>query len=168
MDCECDDMIDKLPVQLPLLVPLAAGLLGLLALMFIGKVPLGYNLRNLAVRWRISALTALAFTLVVALLTVLLAFVNGMYHITDSSGRPGNVIVLSDGATDELFSNLGYSDTNNIDDLLGADGRAALERDAAGRPLVSRELYVVINQPMPAKPGEKPRRSFIQVRGLED
>ena len=64
-------------------------------LLAIGKVPLNYNLRNLLVRWRVTLLTALAFTLVVSLLTVMLAFVNGMKRLTDASGQPGNVIVLS-------------------------------------------------------------------------
>src|SRR5437763_12996294 len=94
-----------------LLGSLGLGVLLLLLLAFVGKVPLSYSLRNLVVRWRITFLTALAFTVVVGLLTVLLAFVNGMYKITEGSAQPGNVIVLSDGATDELFSNLAYSDT---------------------------------------------------------
>src|SRR3954464_12866853 len=84
-------------------------------LLMVGKVPLSYNLRNLVVRWWTTLLTALAFTLVVALLTVMLAFVNGMNKLTESIGQPGNVLILSDGATDELFSNLGYNSTENIE-----------------------------------------------------
>ena len=53
-------------------------------LLLIGKVPLGYNLRNLAVRWRTTLLTALAFTLVIGLMVVMLAFVNGMTQLTDA------------------------------------------------------------------------------------
>src|SRR5436309_3244108 len=75
-------------------------------LLMVGKVPLSYNLRNLRVRWWTTLLTALAFTLVVALLTAMLAFVNGMAKMTEGSGQPGNVIVFSDGANDEVFSNL--------------------------------------------------------------
>ena len=45
------------------------------------RVPLGYNFRNLVVRWRTTLLTMLAFTLVVGLMTVMLAFVNGMYAL---------------------------------------------------------------------------------------
>src|SRR5882762_1267475 len=87
----------------------------ILFLVAVGKVPLGYNIRNLLVRWWITLLTAAAFTLVVGLLTVMLAFVNGMYKLTESSGQPGNVMILADGATDELFSNMMYSDTSNIE-----------------------------------------------------
>ena len=44
----------------------------------------------------------------------MLAFVNGMYRLTEASGNPGNVMILSDGATDELFSNLGYGDVEKL------------------------------------------------------
>ena len=37
-------------------------------------------------------------------MTVMLAFVNGMYALTKGSTVPGNVMVLADGATDEVFS----------------------------------------------------------------
>src|SRR5579883_445068 len=77
----------------------------LVFLAIFGRVPLRYNLRNLLVRWRTTLMTALAFTLVVSLMTVMLAFVNGMQKMTEASGHPDNVIVLSDGATDEIFSN---------------------------------------------------------------
>ncbi len=70
------------------------------------KVPLSYLVRNLTVRWRTTLMTALAFVMVISLLTVMMAFVNGMYRLTQASGQPGNVMVMADGATDESFSNL--------------------------------------------------------------
>jgi ABC-type lipoprotein release transport system permease subunit len=134
-----------------------------LALLVVGKIPLAYNLRNLAVRWRITLLTALAFTLVVALLTLMMAFVNGMNRLTEGSGQPGNVIVMSDGATDELFSNLSFDDSSDIAREPG------VARDDRGRPLCSRELYVVVSQTIPKEEGEeKERQRFVQVRGIED
>lgn len=123
----------------------------------IRKVPVSYNIRSLTVRWRITLLTSLAFTLVVGLLTVMLAFVEGMDRLTHGSGRPGNVIVLSDGATDELLSNLSYNDSSDVAREPG------ILRDDKGQPLVSREVYVVVNQPVPSG-----RRRFVQVRGIED
>ena len=69
----------------------------LVLLLLIGKVPLAYNFRYLWVRRRDTLLTALAFTVVVALVVVLLAFVNGMYKLNESTGVPGNVLVLSEG-----------------------------------------------------------------------
>jgi putative ABC transport system permease protein len=147
----------------PLLVlPLA--LIGVVALALgaVGKVPLKYNVRNLVVRWPTTLLTAFAFTLVIALLTVMLAFVNGMYRLTAGSGHPGNVMVLADGATDELFSNLSYGDIGDVE-------RSPLVlHDEHGRALSSAETYIVVNQPIPgAKAGGRQRR-FVQVRGIDD
>src|SRR5438270_546799 len=94
------------------LTPLVvAAVLGSLWAVFVAvapvqKVPLSYNVRSLSVRWKTTVMTALAFTLVTALLIVMLAFVNGMNRLTQGSGQPGNVMVLSDGATDEVMSNL--------------------------------------------------------------
>src|SRR5207244_1206530 len=110
--------------------------IALLVVMLIasGKVPLRYNLRNLAVRWKTTLMTALAFTLVVGLLTVMLAFVTGMRRLTENSGHPENVVVMSEGATDEAFSNLGYSDTGDLRSLLPEADRERLDVDADGRP----------------------------------
>ena len=60
----------------------------LLTLWAVGKVPLRYNLRNLTARWKTTLMTALAFTAVVALLTVMMSFVNGMRTLTNESGQP--------------------------------------------------------------------------------
>src|SRR5437588_12045840 len=108
-----------MPVSPWLLVPLLAGVVLIAALAVLAKVPLTYNLRNLLVRWRITALTALAFTLVVGLLVVMLAFVNGMVRLTDRAGQPGNVLVLSNGATDEMMSNLSVSDARDVESISG-------------------------------------------------
>src|SRR5262249_46170153 len=77
-----------------------------LSLLPIPKVPLGYNFRNLTVRWWATLVTALAFTIVVWLFTMMLALALGMIRLTENSGHPGNVIILQDGATDEAFSRL--------------------------------------------------------------
>src|ERR1700722_7649921 len=126
------------------------------------KMILRYNVRNLFVRWRITLLTALAFTLVIGLLIVIRAFVNGMYKLTEGSGDPANVLVLADGATDELFSNLGYGDIKEI------ELRDGVLRDEENKPLASWEIYVLANQPIPNAPPTGRRRRFIQVRGVDD
>lgn len=148
-------------VSLTLLSILAVAVALLVSLFLVGKVPIRYNLRNLAVRWRTTVMTSLAFTLVVSLLVVMLAFVNGMYRLTESSGRADNILLLALGAQDEAFSNLSISDTGEIESQAGI-----ARRD--GKPLCSKETYLVINQPIEnAAPGQ-PRRRFLQVRGIED
>jgi ABC-type antimicrobial peptide transport system permease subunit len=142
----------------------AAALLAV-ALLAVGRVPIQYNLRNLLVRWKTSLVTVLAFTLVVALLVGMLALVNGMRRLTESTAQPANVMILADGATDEAYSNLppNVSVFSLPDDL-----QKAIARDEGGKMLVSEEVYVIVNQVLPnPKPGGAKRR-FVQMRGLKD
>lgn len=142
-----------------LLVTAAAIVLGL---MLVGKVPMRYTIRNVTVRWKTTFLTALAFTLVISLLTVMLAFVNGMRRLAENTGEPNNVLVIADGATDEVFSNLAVGELSEI------ENQPAVVRNEANRPLASREAYMVVNQPRAnPRPGGTKRR-FLQVRGLDD
>jgi ABC-type lipoprotein release transport system permease subunit len=172
-------------------VSLMVYVLDLGVLLLIGKVPLTYNLRNVRVRWKTNAMTAVAFMCVIALLTFLLAFVNGMNNLTENSGVPGNVFVLSDGSTDEIFSNLGYGELDNVErvevdeeQLFDATGKPVLdgdkelwravppirvkqiERDGRKKYLASRETYYSINMPVPNS--DPPRRRFVQLRTIED
>ena len=133
------------------------------------RVPLNYNFRNLLVRWRITVLTGLAFTLVVALMTVMLAFVNGMYTLTKGSAVPGNVIVLAEGSTDEVFSDLAFGDISRLaNEPFVEKANLEIQGKIKSEPLISWELFILANQPIPnAKPGARQRR-FIQVRGIEE
>lgn len=138
----------------------AAGLV--LVLLAVNRVPLQYTLRNLTVRWKTTLLTALAFTLVISLLVVMLAFVNGMKQMTEGTGDPSNVLVLADGATDESFSNLSSGDLAEIESL------PQIQHDVqTDRPLASRETYLIVTQPLPNAAKGKVRRRFLQVRGIE-
>lgn len=137
------------------------GLLMLL-LMFLVRVPVSYNLRNLIVRWKTALMTAMAFTIVTGLMTMMMAFVNGMFVLTQGSAQPGNVVILARGSNDESFSNLAFADVNNI------ALNPAIISDANDRRMASKEIYVVANQQVPLGAGQKPRRRFVQIRGLED
>src|SRR5947208_3444056 len=144
------------------LAPLGVGVIVIVLLAVLGRVPVRYNIRNLQVRWLTTLLTGLAFFAVIALLTVMLSFVNGMYKLTLGSGQPGNVIVLAEGSTDESFSNVQIADAGDIELLKG------IERDEDGRPTASRETYVVVNQPVQVRQPGRPKGRFTQVRGVED
>jgi putative ABC transport system permease protein len=139
----------------------AAALVVVVGLILGVKVPLKYLVRNLTVRWRTTLMTALAFVLVISLLTVMMAFVNGMYRLTQASGQPGNVMVLADGATDESFSNLVAPDMADLENQPG------ILREN-GHPLCSRETYLVVTQPIENPVPGRPQRRFLQVRGLDD
>ena len=66
-----------------------------------------------------------------ALVVILLAFVNGMYKLNESTGVPGNVLVMSEGSTDELFSNLERSGSGGVDNVM----TKTVNSDQTGRPI---------------------------------
>jgi len=113
---------------------------------WLGKILSRYNARNLVVRWPITLMLLSAFILQVGIVVVMLAFVRGLEKLTEGSSIPGNVIVMSEGSTDELFSNLGYSDISDVERL----PRVLRDESTPDRkPLASWEVYVVVNQPLP-------------------
>jgi cell division protein FtsX len=154
-------MNNTLPNLLGLYIPLGVIVLVLVLLMLTRKIPFQYSLRNLLVRWKTTVMTAVAFTVVVLLLTVMVAFVGGMNRVVARSAHPGNVMVLSDGATDEVFSNLPINDATEIEHQEGVVKQK-------GRPLSSREVYICINQPTTPAPDGRMKHRFLQIRGVED
>ncbi len=143
-------------------VLVGASLLGVACLALFGRVPWHYNVRNLVIRWPTTVMTALAFTLVIGLLTGMLAFVNGMYRLTENSGHAENVVIVSAGADDEVFSNLANIDTGDVENQSG------IARDEHGRPLCSKETYLIVVQPVLRSDGSPGPRRFLQLRGIED
>ncbi len=132
-----------------------------LLLLLINRVPLSYTLRNLTVRWITSMLTVLAFVIVIGLMVVMLAFTTGMKRMTEGTGEPGNVLVLSEGADDEVFSNIDAGVAAELErlPLVQADGQ---------RKVASRETYLIINQPITNPRPGGPHGRFLQVRGAVD
>ncbi len=128
---------------------------------FFAKIPLVYNLRNLTVRYRTTLLTATAFTMVIGVLTLMMGFINGLKKLTQSSGIPENVIILSQGATDEGISNLPYE---NMGDIAQQEGVERLN----DQPMCSREAYLVLSLPIAEPKPNRPTRRLIQLRGIYD
>lgn len=149
-------------VPLSILMSLVAVVYSLLPL---HKVPLGYNLRNLQIRWKTTAVTALAFTLVVGILVVMLAFVKGMDKTTQGSAVPGNVMILADGATDEAFSNLPPGASV---ELLPSAVQKLIEKTPDGKYLATKEVYVIMTHMVPNPQPSGRKRRFVQMRGVED
>jgi ABC-type lipoprotein release transport system permease subunit len=129
-------------------------------------IPLRYNTRNLLVRWKTTLLTAVGFTLVVALLVVMLAFVEGMNELSKKTGPDGNVMILRDGATDELFSDL--ADNVNLSQLW-IHPEILPHAKGPNDKMASREVYSIATQEIPPEtPDGRPTYRFLQVRGVED
>jgi ABC-type lipoprotein release transport system permease subunit len=105
------------------------------------RIPLVYNVRSIAQRPVSTAMTSLGVTLVVAVFVAMLALASGFRATLVRTGSPGNVIVLRRGASSEMESGIGRENAR----LIAADPRIA--PDAAGRPLVSPEVFVVVNIP---------------------
>ena len=103
-----------------------------------------------------------------------------MNNLTENTGVPGNVFVLSDGATDEIFSNLGYGDLDNVERVIAdldekdrplpRTGAGASESERDGKTSPGQPRDVLHHQPAdPDKHGhETDRRRFVQLRTIED
>jgi ABC-type lipoprotein release transport system permease subunit len=119
-------------------------------------IPLSYSFRNLRVRWKTTLMTASAFTLVVAALVVMLAFIRGVEEACAASGEPENVLLLAKGDNDEVMSRLDHVVAAQVENTRG------ILRDAANQPLASRELFMVL-QHQDEKTGVY---RFLQLRGV--
>jgi putative ABC transport system permease protein len=157
-------MLTSLQVSPLSLIPLVSAIGLMVMLTLWGRVPLRYNLRNLTVRWLTTLLTAIGFVAVIGLLTVMLAFVNGMVELTKSSGQPGNVLVIAEGFQDETFSNL---PVDTVTDVMLQPG--ILRDEETNEPLASPETYLVVVQPIENEDSTRTAtRRFLQVRGVDD
>jgi len=122
------------------------------------KIPFVYNLRSIGQRPVSTAMTALGVSLVVAVFVAMLALANGFRAALVKTGSPGNVIVLRRGAASEMESGI----SRESERLIAADPRIAT--GAAGRPLVSPEVFVVINIPRAVGEGV----NNVVARGVND
>ncbi len=120
-------------------------------------IPVSYGYRNLLVRWRTTLMTSLGFTLVVAALIIMLAFFNGIRAACIVTGEPENVLVLNKGNLDEVLSQIDIVTANQI------ELTAHVLRDADGRPVTSRELFLVVTESDPRN--DEP--TLLQVRGIQ-
>ncbi len=119
-------------------------------------VPLSYNYRNLRVRWKTTLMTASGFTLVVAALVVMLAFINGIEAACATTGEPENVILLSKGNNDEVLSQMERGLVAQVENTKG------VALDASSQPVASRELFMVVHH----RNDETGEFRFLQVRGV--
>ncbi len=119
-------------------------------------IPLKYNLRNLRVRWKTTAMTMLGTGLVVWSACLLFGLVDGLEHSLKVSGEPLDLIVMRPGSTNETT---GGFESSKADQLLTLPGIA---RDEAGHPMAAEEI---LNIPI-AYRGNGTRTNVI-VRGVQ-
>jgi len=104
-------------------------------------LPLSYNIRNIAVRWKVTVLAIGGISLVVAVLLVLTAMANGFRVALSATGSPENAIVTQRGSGGELTSGF----TRDNASMIMVDSR--VERDDRGQPLASPEIVIVASLP---------------------
>lgn len=104
-------------------------------------LPISYNIRNLRQRWQVTLLAILGIGLVVTVMVILLAMLNGVQTALRSTGTPGNAMVVQRGSQSELTSWVPLDHRS----LIVVDERVARGDD--GQPLASPEMVVVASLP---------------------
>ena len=99
------------------------------------------NLRSLPERLGTSLVVVIGIAGVVAVLVSVLAMAEGFRYTLASAGRPSRVIILRAGSDSELSSGVARDQATVISALPGID------RDRAGRPLITAELMVMVDLP---------------------
>jgi putative ABC transport system permease protein len=99
------------------------------------------NLRNIPQRLGTSVVVVVGIAGVVGVLVAMLAMSDGFRHTLASTGRPHRVIMLRSGSDAELSSGVPRDQATLLAGLPG------VARDAAGRPLASAELMVMVDLP---------------------
>jgi putative ABC transport system permease protein len=120
------------------------------------KIPIAYNLRNLAVRKTSTIMTAIGVGLTVAVLVSALALVNGLRSAFETTGNPLQILALQKGSRSELGS---FATRKEFDQLSSFEGIA---RDRSNNLLASLEMVQVINLPSV----DDPKGMNVTVRGL--
>jgi len=119
------------------------------------RIPLKYNLRNLAARKVSTILTALGIGLVSWVFIFTLALAGGFQAALRSTGSPKNAIVVRSGSTAELTSIIDRQSAAVI------ESQPEIARAPDGQPLATHELVVLWN--LPRKNGTS---TNVVVRGV--
>ncbi len=104
-------------------------------------LPLKYNIRNVLVRWRTTLFTVLGIGAVVLVFLGLRALGRGIEATNANTGDPRNLLVVRKGSQAESGSLVSRDQFRTLRDLPG------IARNAAGEPMVSAELVMIVSAP---------------------
>jgi ABC-type lipoprotein release transport system permease subunit len=121
----------------------------------VARIPLIYNVRNLAVRRVSTILTALGIGLVAWVFIFTLALAGGFQSALTTTGSAQNVMVIRKGSTSELMSIVSREAAGAV------LSQEEVARATDGTPLAAAELMVVWN--LPRKSGTT---TNVVVRGV--
>jgi putative ABC transport system permease protein len=132
----------------------------------------GMNLRNIPQRWSSSMVAVLGIGGVTLVLVALLSIAAGFKVALEGSGSTDVAIIMRAGSTNELSGGFGADTVTVVSDAPG------IRRDAQKRPILSPELYVLVDGRMRGKDAStnlplrgvsqmapQVRRSFKLVQG---
>jgi ABC-type antimicrobial peptide transport system permease subunit len=122
------------------------------------RLPLSYSFRNLWTRKLTTFLTAAGMALVVFVFAAVLMLAEGLKKTLVETGSPDNVVVVRRSADSEVVSIVQRSEAAII------ETRPEISRDTEGKPLVAREVMVLIALP---KAGTKATGN-VSIRGITD
>jgi putative ABC transport system permease protein len=117
---------------------------------------LGFNLRSLPQRKGAALAAVFGIAGVVAVLVGVLSIAQGFKRAMTVSGSPDTAVILRSGADSEMTSILGRDEARIIADAPGV-------ARANGKPLVSPELFVVVNLPIKSTGSD----ANVPMRGVE-
>ena len=120
-------------------------------------IPISYNVRNVIQRPWSTLATTIGIALVVAILIGAFALASGFQAALVETGSDSNAMVLRTGADSEISSGISLDAAH----ILKALPDVALGPD--GRPLVSADMVVLMNQPRLGQEGS----SNVTVRGID-
>jgi putative ABC transport system permease protein len=107
-------------------------------LLQIGAITL-MNLKSIPQRLWLSLSTVVAIALVVIVLLTFLAMANGFQRTLTGSGASDVAVILRGGSQSEINSAIAREQVRLIEEAPG------IARNAAGKPLTSAELYIVVD-----------------------
>ena len=119
-------------------------------------LPLKYNIQNVLVRWRSTLATVLGIGLVVGVYVLMQAMAAGIEKSSANTGSPDNLMVTRKGSTSESSSIVSREQLRSL--LYSPE----IARNAAGEPLVSADVLILLNQPRRDGGGE----ANVLMRGV--
>ena len=125
-------------------------------------LPLKYNYRNVLIRWRTTLFTVVGVAAVVSVVILLKALAKGIESSSARTGEPGNLLVVRKGSQAESGSLVTRDQFRTLQFF------EEIDRNAAGQPVVSAELVMIINAPRRGAPGSANTLiRGVTPRGLE-
>ncbi|MEO8268478.1 MAG: FtsX-like permease family protein [Aureliella sp.] len=120
-------------------------------------IPLKYNLRSLRVRWATTLLTCIAIGVVVFASVLTFGMISGIEHALSASGDAADLIIMRQGSSDEMSSNISPNSARELANLPG------IATGPNGEPLASPEFVTILIKPRRNNGGT----ANVIVRGLE-